>query len=141
MGKYDDIIELSRPASAKHPPMPRAERAKQFMPFAALRGYEETIEEKQVLYERRREMGEEQRDLLDQQLLALQARLRAGDHPRITAEYFVPRPDQKAEADPMGQYHTVTGWAEKMPSDLRCLVIDGIPFALETITGIWELEE
>ena len=41
----------------------------------------------------------------------------------------------------MGQYHTVTGWAEKMPSDLRCLVKDGIPFALETITGIWELEE
>lgn len=46
MGKYDDIIHLQRPASA-YPSMPVADRAKIFMPFAALKGYEEAIEEAQ----------------------------------------------------------------------------------------------
>ena len=59
MNAYSDMLALPRPVSARHPQMRRADRAKQFMPFAALRGYEETIEEKQVLYERRREMGDD----------------------------------------------------------------------------------
>lgn len=42
MKKYQNIIRLSRPVSRKHPPMPRKERAKQFAPFAALKGGEAT---------------------------------------------------------------------------------------------------
>mgnify|MGYP000672646364 FL=1 len=42
--KYDDIINLSRPES-KYPRMPRANRAAQFSPFAALTGHEEAIRE------------------------------------------------------------------------------------------------
>lgn len=38
-GKYDDIINLPRPVSSKHPPMPMSDRAAQFSPFAALTGY------------------------------------------------------------------------------------------------------
>ena len=48
MGKYDDIINMDRPKSNR-PSMSRADRAKIFMPFAALKGYEEAIEEKQKL--------------------------------------------------------------------------------------------
>lgn len=44
MGKYDDIIRCSRPES-KRPKMDIADRAKIFMPFAALKGYEEAIED------------------------------------------------------------------------------------------------
>ena len=40
MGKYDDIINLPHPVSKTHAPMPRAQRAAQFSPFAALTGYE-----------------------------------------------------------------------------------------------------
>ena len=36
--RYDDIIDLPRPAS-KYPRMPRAARAAQFAPFAALAGH------------------------------------------------------------------------------------------------------
>ncbi len=43
MGKYDDIIHMERPKSAR-PTMPVEDRAKIFMPFAALRGYEDAIE-------------------------------------------------------------------------------------------------
>lgn len=37
--RYDDIIDLPRPVSRRHAPMSRAQRAAQFMPFAALAGY------------------------------------------------------------------------------------------------------
>lgn len=42
--QYDDIIHLSRPVSGKHIPMPLADRAAQFSPFAALTGYEKALE-------------------------------------------------------------------------------------------------
>ncbi len=63
--KYADILEKSRPQSAeslrKHPRMPLQNRAKIFSPFAALRGYEEQLdEEKQrVEAERNRILAEE----------------------------------------------------------------------------------
>ena len=41
--RYDDIIDRPRHVSSKHPPMPRRNRAAQFMPFAALTGYEEQL--------------------------------------------------------------------------------------------------
>ena len=44
---YDDIIHLEHPSSKKHPRMARRDRAAQFAPFAALKGYEEVIEQKQ----------------------------------------------------------------------------------------------
>ena len=48
-GAYKDIIDLERPKhvndafSAKHPSMKREDRAKIFAPFAALKGYEDSI--------------------------------------------------------------------------------------------------
>lgn len=48
--KYDDIINLPRPES-KYPHMPRANRAAQFSPFAALTGHEEAIREAAQLVE------------------------------------------------------------------------------------------
>ena len=44
-GKYDDIIGLSRPVSARHAPMSMENRAAQFSPFAALTGYDDAIGE------------------------------------------------------------------------------------------------
>lgn len=42
---YSDIIDQPHHTSAKHPRMAEEMRAAQFAPFAALTGYEETIEE------------------------------------------------------------------------------------------------
>ena len=44
MSKYDDIINLPRPVSKKHPPMSVKARAAQFAPFAALTGHGDAIE-------------------------------------------------------------------------------------------------
>lgn len=43
-GPYDDIIGLPHPVSRRHKPMPRQERAAQFAPFAALKGFEDEID-------------------------------------------------------------------------------------------------
>lgn len=45
MKKYEELMELERPKSDRMP-MPVADRAKIFMPFSALKGYEEALKEK-----------------------------------------------------------------------------------------------
>ena len=52
MGKYDDIINLDRPVSNKHAPMPMENRAAQFAPFAALTGYEDAVDDARILNEK-----------------------------------------------------------------------------------------
>lgn len=42
--RYDDIIGKPHHVSRRHPQMPPYKRAAQFMPFAALVGYEEHLE-------------------------------------------------------------------------------------------------
>ena len=41
--KYGDILGFPHHVSETHPPMPTADRAAQFTPFAALNGYKEAI--------------------------------------------------------------------------------------------------
>ena len=49
MDKYADIINLPHHVSKRRPQMEIINRAAQFSPFAALKGYEEAIEEKQII--------------------------------------------------------------------------------------------
>lgn len=44
MERYEDIIFLHRPISQRHGKMTSIERAKQFDPFAALKGFESAID-------------------------------------------------------------------------------------------------
>ena len=43
--KYDDIINLPRHVSTKHPQISLEARSAQFAPFAALTGYDDMIQE------------------------------------------------------------------------------------------------
>ena len=56
MEDYTDMLGLERPKQ-RRPRMDRADRAKIFMPFAALKGYEESLEE--VLKRAREEVAGE----------------------------------------------------------------------------------
>lgn len=53
MRRYEDIIDLPRHVSVRHPPMPMEKRAAQFSPFAAVAGHEEAIRETARLREER----------------------------------------------------------------------------------------
>ena len=104
MGRYDDIIGLERPVSLKHPPMPRPDRAKQFMPFAALRGFDDEIETRGVIPTPRRQLSEDQREALDEQLRSLAQRLDAGAAVAVEVLLFEPE-----DGDRNGSYRRVGG--------------------------------
>ena len=76
-GRYDDIIDLERPVSPRHPPMTMAQRAAQFAPFAALTGYEEVIAEAARLTARPVELSEDAGRELDERLALLAAKTEA----------------------------------------------------------------
>jgi len=77
-------------------------RAKQFAPFAALRGLDETIRQQEIIYEPKRDLSEEKKNELDMKLRILAYGM------KIQATYF-----QKSWKNPLiGQYHTLSGTVE-----------------------------
>ena len=65
---YDDIINLPRHISKKHPQMSLEARSAQFAPFAALTGYDEAIRETARQTEKRIEINEEVKRILNEKL-------------------------------------------------------------------------
>lgn len=64
---YQKYLYIPRPVSKRYP-MDVQHRAKQFAPFAALRGFEEIVRKQEILYEQRKMLSEEQKCGLDRQL-------------------------------------------------------------------------
>ena len=126
-GPYDDIISLPHPTSAKHPRMPLSDRAAQFSPFAALSGHGAAIAETARLTDRRIELDEDTRAMLDlkQQILAD----RIAERPEISVVWF--RPDEKKDG---GQYVTTVGQLKKVDDIERILrLADGTTIPLDDV--------
>lgn len=118
-GKYDDIIHLSRPVSARRTPMSRYDRAAQFSPFAALTGYDGVIEETARLTDRQVELDEGGKAELDEKLREIRENI--GQMPKVTVTYF--REDGRKDG---GAYITVTGKVKKIDQYSQTLVfMDG----------------
>ena len=64
------------------------DRAAQFSPFAALSGYYDMVRETARITESKRELGEAEKDLLDQQLTSIAEMIEEGQHPDVTVVYF-----------------------------------------------------
>ncbi len=91
-GPYDDIIKLPHPSSRTHPRMSRRNRAAQFAPFAALTGYNASLQEAGRTTEPEPELDEDRKVLMDRQLCWLEAHL--PDHPAVRISYFQPDPSK-----------------------------------------------
>ena len=129
-GPYDDIIHLPRPVSKKHPPMPLTKRAAQFLPFAALTGFEAEIAEAARFTEAAPELGEDALAALDEQLISLSQRL--AERPGVTVTRFVP--DEKKSG---GRYETLTGQARRLDEAGRVLILtDGTRIDLDSIVEL-----
>ena len=80
---YSDIIGRERPVhkndgfDIRHPKMRRQLRAKQFAPFDALAGFQETVEEHQTVTVRPKLLSEGERDGINETLLQIQERFLA----------------------------------------------------------------
>jgi hypothetical protein len=84
--RYDDMLDLPHPVSKNHKQMRRLDRAAQFKPFAALTGYEESLQEAARLTEKRKDLSEEDLQELNDRLAWCDAH--AKEHPLVLVRYF-----------------------------------------------------
>lgn len=114
---YDDIINRSRHISTKHPQMPIIDRVAQFAPFAALTGHKESILEKARLTEIKRELDENQKEILNRKLLYILSNL---NHiAKIEITYF--QADLKKDG---GKYVTVVDNIKKFDEYNRIILLE-----------------
>lgn len=99
--------------------MSREERAKQFMPFAALKGYEEALREKEEVMVPKIELSEERAEELNQQLHQIQKR------DILTVVYFSEH-----------AYLRVHGMVSRLDMDARILKIVNTKISFEDIYDI-----
>lgn len=126
--KYDDMLHLPYHLSTTHPPMPVADRAAQFSPFAALVGYDACIKEAHRLTDKRVELDESEKAVLDERLSLIAEHL--GEPVIIT--YF--QPDARKDG---GAYLTVTGSVKKLDEYARTVVMtDGTVIPIEELYEI-----
>lgn len=135
MGWYDDILHRNRPESANHPPMSRAERAKQFMPFATLRGYGDALADREVLSDARAVGDDEAEAQLNRTLAELRRALNAGEKPRIVTEIY--------ETDQSLRTHIrrLAGRAERLSIPDRTLRMDGRVLPLDDVKSLQILRD
>lgn len=128
--RYDDIIDLPHHVSEKHPQMPMLDRAAQFSPFAALTGYDAAIVETARLTDQKRELTEEQKQVISKGLHELQKRIK--NDPLVTVTFF--KPDDRKSG---GAYRTVTGNAKKVDAYLDMLLLtDGTAIPFDSILSL-----
>jgi hypothetical protein len=127
---YDDIIHLPHHRSSKHPPMPQADRAAQFSPFAALTGYDAAVKETARLTDRRIELDEDEKAALDETLRALVQRI--DQRPQVRLTYF--RPDEKKDG---GAYVTAAGKLKRVDALTRTLLLeDGRKIPMDSVISV-----
>lgn len=114
---YRDIIDLPAPVSSRHPQMPLQNRAAQFMPFAALTGYGDAIEETARVTDAKLELTEDELLILDQQLAELRPLL--SQRPEVTFVYF--EPDVRKQG---GAYITRAGIVKKIDDYGRSILLE-----------------
>lgn len=85
--KYEDMLYLEPPVSKIHRKMSISERAAQFMPFAALTGYEDLIRESSRITQKRIELSETEIEELKNNLEIL--REHEKEKPMIKVMYFL----------------------------------------------------
>ena len=124
MLRDQELLEMERPVSARHAPMRRCDRAAQFAPFAALSGFDETVQEAGRLTQAQIELAENEREALNDALVRLAARL--PEQPEVQLTYF--QPDAKKSG---GIYRTILTRIRRLDANAQVLVLtDGtrIPF-------------
>lgn len=133
---YEDIRNLPHHESKVHPRMPRANRAAQFMPFSALSGYEEAVQETARQTEQFRELDEDSRRRLDETLQIIQQGLCERRNVFAVITCFVPD-EYKAG----GSYQEYSGLVKRVDAYRRRILLqDGMALSIDYISDI-RLEE
>lgn len=128
-GPYQDIIHLHRPIS-RRVSMSVSHRAKQFAPFAALKGFETCVRKKEEIYVPYMELSDEAKEEIDFKLRMLKY------HEQISLTYFQKNPETIL---PVGQYKKITGTVEYIDPLYRHMRVNDTEILLATITDIEDI--
>jgi hypothetical protein len=129
-GPYNDILDLPHPVSKNHPPMPMADRAAQFAPFAALTGFEAALLETERLTDHQIQLDEDEIASVNEVLQHLHSTI--AQQPTAAVTYFVP--DEKKTG---GAYVTIEGTVKKVDDIQKILLfMDGTRVPLSNILSI-----
>ena len=148
--RYKDVLARGKPThkksdtfSIKHPSMDLEKRAKIFSPFDALKGFNEAIASKDILYEDRRVLSDEDIRHLNHAIgilynLTKTRQLAMENHVAVSVTYFAPCKDPDNEAFMVrGRYQTLSGILQKVdPFHAKNIIIDGIEVRLSDILSI-----
>ena len=128
MSAYEDIINLPYPQKRQR--MSNADRGAQFSPFAALTGFEAAITETARLTDRKIELDEGGKALLDEKLRKIEEEIY--DRPEVEITYF-----QLDLRKAGGAYLQKRGRVKKLDAYLRAVVFtDGMTVPIEDISEI-----
>ena len=133
--RYSEVLRRGKPVhekfdsfSIRHPSMPLEKRAKIFSPFDALKGFDEAISSKDVIYEYRKTLSEEDMQILDQKLCLLQQFTMNGKSARVNRipveiTYFRLSEDPDIQ-ELKGSYLTDNGILMKVDDFSRMLILN-----------------
>lgn len=127
---YNDIIHLPHHRSKKYAHMSLHDRAAQFAPFAALKGYDGEIDESARRTEKRITLSEEQAFMLNERTRILLEHIH--ELPEICITYFVP--DTKKAG---GAYYEKAGALRRIDEVQRIFYFtDGMEIEVDNIFKI-----
>lgn len=130
MKNYDDIINLPHHVSKKHSQMSIMSRSAQFAPFAALTGYDEAVKETARLTDKRLEIDEGLKNILNNKLQYILENKSL--QPEITFTYFVY--DNKKSG---GKYIEKAGVVKKIDLNEKYIMLkDKTKIAIDEIINI-----
>ena len=130
---YADIIDRPRHMSTEREHMSLYDRAAQFSTFAALTGFEGAIRETARLTDRKIELDETQKTILDEKLRILREQM-GEKQEKAESEFVYFCPDDKKMG---GEYITVRGIVSKMDTHGKAIILkNGVKIPVDEIVDI-----
>ena len=136
------------PFRIRHPRMNTGHRAKIFAPFDAIKGFNEAVSAKEVLYEHRIELSPEDAAELDRRLtilhnLTYNSRMARANRVQVSVTYYQPCMDPNHDDYRLrGQYQTISGICWNVDAEVnRTITIDRMKLSLDDVLRIDALDD
>lgn len=136
------------PFRIRHPRMNTGHRAKIFAPFDAIKGFNEAVSAKEVLYENRIELSPEDAAELDRRLtilhnLTYNSRMARANRVQVSVTYYQPCMDPNHDDYRLrGQYQTISGICWNVDAEVnRTVTIDRMKLSLDDVLRIDTLDD
>ena len=136
------------PFRIRHPRMNTGHRAKIFAPFDALKGFNEAVSAKEVLYENRIELSPEDAAELDRRLtilhnLTYNSRMARANRVQVSVTYYQPCMDPNHDDYRLrGQYQTISSICWNVDAEVnRTVTIDRMKLSLDDVLRIDTLDD